>query len=118
MAAALAEARRSNLNVAIAIVDGGGHLVAFERMDGAGTAVIDVALGKARTAAGFGVPSAVVAGFIATSPALLSVDGVVPIRGAVPIIVGGKVVGAIGVSGAPSAEDERIAMVGAATVKE
>jgi len=118
MAASLAEARRSNLQVAVAIVDGGGHLVAFERMDGAATAVIDVAIGKARTAAGFGVPTAVVAGFMTNSPALLSVDGVVPIRGAVPIVVGGKVIGAIGVSGAPSAEDERIAMAGAATVRE
>jgi len=110
MDAALAEARAHDWRVAIAIVDGGGHLVMFRRMDGVATVIGDVAIRKAQTSAAAMAPS----GATANWPASLGLLGV---RGGVPILVGGRVVGAIGVSGVASENDERIAAAGAAAVR-
>lgn len=117
MAAAVAEAERNNWRVAIAVVDSGGHLVSFRRMDGVGTAIVDIAIGKARTASSMRRPSASLEGWAAASSAPVAIPGIMPFRGGVPIIVGGRIVGGIGVSGVTGEQDEQIAMAGAAALQ-
>lgn len=107
---------------AIAIVDDGGHLILLERLDGTFPAAPDVATGKARTAAEFRKPTrtfeeAITAKGRTSMIAVAAVADFTPLQGGVPLVVGGQVVGAIGVSGAASAaEDEEIAMAGAAAM--
>jgi glc operon protein GlcG len=118
IAAALAEARKNNWNVSIAVVDPHGEMVAFLRMDGASIASTDVSRSKARTAARFRRPtfaydSTVKAGRIQ----VLALEGMTPVEGGVPITINGQVVGAIGVSGATSAQDAQMALAGAAAVQ-
>jgi glc operon protein GlcG len=118
IAAAMAEARKNSWSVSIAVVDTHGELVGFLRMDGAMIATVDVSRAKARTAARFRRPtfmldSSVKAGRVQ----LLALDGVTPVEGGVPITVNGQVVGAIGVSGATSAQDAQMALAGAAAVQ-
>jgi glc operon protein GlcG len=118
IAAAVAEAKKNAWNVSIAVVDTHGELVGFLRMDGALVASVDVSRAKARTAARFRrstfmLDSSVKAGRIQ----LLALDGVTPVEGGVPITVNGQVVGAIGVSGATSAQDAQMALAGAAAVQ-
>ncbi len=110
MDAAMAEARANGWSVAIAIVDAGGHLVMFRRMDGVSTVIGEVAIRKAQTSAAAMARSSTVSGW----PASLGLLGV---RGGVPIEVNGRIVGAIGVSGVASENDERIAAAGAAVVQ-
>jgi glc operon protein GlcG len=101
-AAAVAEARKNNLTMAIAIVDTGGHLVYFEKMDGTQTGSVDVAIEKAQASALFRRPSKSFQDALAAGGAglrLLRLSGAVPIDGGSPIIMGGKLVGAVGVSG-------------------
>jgi glc operon protein GlcG len=103
---------------AIAIVDSGGALVAFARLDGSFPAASDVSIGKARTAARFRKPTRVFEDTVnqgrismTTVPA---VTGFTPLQGGVPLVIGGDVVGAIGVSGAASAaQDDEIAQAAA-----
>lgn len=110
MAAAEAEARSNGWNVAVAIVDAGMNLLMFQKMDGVQTASIDVAIGKARTAAGFKRPTKALEDLIAGGrTAFVAVDGVVPVQGGLPIKSGNAVLGAIGVSGLTSAQDEQVA---------
>ena len=117
--AAEAEAKRQGLSVAIAIVDDGGHLLHFARMDNLHLAPIDVSLGKARTALRFKKPSKVFADALASgSQGLLALPDMIPLEGGVPLTVGGATVGAIGVSGAPPDIDGQIAMAGAAALTE
>jgi glc operon protein GlcG len=119
-AAAVAEAGRLKApGGALAVVDDGGHLLYLERLDGTFPSAASVATGKARTAAIFRKPTldfenAANGG----RTALVGVSEMVPLQGGVPIVVGGQVVGAIGVSGAASAQqDEEIARAGAAAFK-
>jgi glc operon protein GlcG len=117
IAAAEAEARKNNWNMSIAIVDATGELIAFHRMDEASPASVGISQGKARTAARFKRPtksldSSVTAG----RTALLSFDGITLVEGGVPIIVAGKVIGAVGVSGASSAQDAQVAQAGIAAL--
>lgn len=117
LAAAVTEARRQGWAVSIAVVDAAGELVAFLRMDGAPYSSIDVARAKARTAARFrrptrGLDSALTAGRLA----ILGLEGATPVEGGVPIVVGGEVVGAVGVSGVTSAQDAQVAQAGARVV--
>jgi uncharacterized protein GlcG (DUF336 family) len=117
-AAAIAEARKHNWTIVVAIVDTGGHLVYLERMDHTQIASVDVATRKAWTANSFKrstkvFEDAVQGGRVAT----LSLPGVVPIEGGVPIVVDGKIVGAIGISGATSAQDGQVAAAALATLK-
>jgi uncharacterized protein GlcG (DUF336 family) len=117
IAAAEAEAKKNNWNLAIAVVDAAGGLVAFEKMDGAGPSNVDFALGKARTAARYRratklLDSAVTAGRMA----FLATDAL-PIEGGVPVIVNGLVIGAVACSGATSAQDAQAAMAGIAALK-
>jgi len=119
MAAAQAEARENNWNVVIAIVDDGGHLLNLVRMDGARTASIDIAIGKARTSAGFGAPSKVFQDMVPNRQGFLSVSSdMVLLEGAMPIVVDGQVLGAVGVSGVRADQDEQIARAGIAGLQQ
>ena len=113
-AAAEAEARKNNGNVVIAVVDDGGHLVYLQRIDGTQTGSIEVAIQKARTAQAFKRPTKVFEDAIAGGRnALIALHGALPLEGGLPIMVGGQLVGAIGVSGVKSTEDGQIAKAGA-----
>lgn len=115
-AAAAAEARRNNAGGAIAVVDDGGHLILLERLDDTFPAASSVAIGKARTAATFRRETSVFETAIQNGrTSLVAVAEMVPLQGGVPITVDGTVVGAVGVSGAASAQqDTDIAKVAAA----
>ena len=113
-AAAEAEAKKNNWNVVIAVVDDGGHLIYLQRIDGTQTGSIDVAIQKARTAQAFKRPTKVFEDAIAGGRnALIALHGALPLEGGLPIMVGGQLVGAIGVSGVKSTEDGQIAKAGA-----
>ena len=110
--AAEAEARRNNWNVCIAILDDGGHLLHLARMDGATPANARIALEKGRTAAETRRSTANWQERVAKRTELLRMPGVTPVQGGVPIVVDGTCVGAVGVSGVQSHEDEQIAAAG------
>jgi uncharacterized protein GlcG (DUF336 family) len=112
MAAAIAEARRNKWVVSIAILDDGGHLLHFVRMDGASPANARIAVAKGRTAAESRRASGTWQERIKSRPELMQMPGILPVQGGVPIIVEGSCVGAVGVSGVQSHEDERIAQAG------
>ena len=113
-AAAEAEAKKNNWNVVIAVVDDGGHLLYLQRIDGTQTGSIEVAIQKARTAQAFKRPTKVFEDVIAGGRnALIALHGALPLEGGLPIVVGGQLVGAIGVSGVKSTEDGQIAKAGA-----
>jgi uncharacterized protein GlcG (DUF336 family) len=117
---ALAEARRNNWNVAVAIVDIGGNLVYYERMDGTQLGSLPVSIEKARSAALFKRPTKAFQDVVAAGGdglRILRLPGAIPIDGGVPIIMDGKIVGAIGVSGATSQQDGQCAIAGANAVK-
>jgi uncharacterized protein GlcG (DUF336 family) len=117
-AAAETEARKNNWNVVIAIVDEGGNLVYLERMDESQVGSIGVAVEKAKTAINFKRPTKMFEEALTGGEmSLLSLHGVVMRDGGFPIALGGKIVGAIGVSGATSAQDGRVAKAGADSVK-
>ena len=117
MAAAEAEARKNGWNVAISIVDANGDLILFQKLDETQPGSIAISQGKARTAARFKRPSKALEEVIAGGKtAFLAVEGIVPLQGGVPLIVEGKVIGAIGVSGVTSAQDEQVAMAGLAVL--
>jgi glc operon protein GlcG len=118
LAAAIAEARSRNAGGAIAVVDDGGNLLAFQRLDGTFAAGAEVSIGKARSAAQFRKPTAAFENSIKEGRnALLGVSVLTPLQGGVPIEHEGQIVGAIGVSGAHSAaEDEQIAIAGAKVI--
>ena len=116
MAAAEREATENNWNVAIAIVDSGGHLVMMHRLDGTQIGSIRIAEGKARTALEFRRPTKALEDVVAGGGAglrLLAVEGITPLEGGVLIQTGGRIIGAIGVSGVTSAQDAQIARAGA-----
>jgi uncharacterized protein GlcG (DUF336 family) len=120
LAAAQAEALKNKWEVCIAIVDGGGHLVAFERMDTTQYGSVEVALEKAKTAAGFRRSTKAFQDVVAGGGEglrMLKLPGALPIEGGLPLVSGGKIVGAIGVSGVTSAQDGQIAAAGAAVLK-
>lgn len=118
-AAAEAEAIKRGATVVIAVVDDGGHLLLLERLDDTQVASVEVAIGKARTAAIFRRPSKVFEDQVRNGRvAALALPGATPLQGGVPIIVNGKVIGAIGVSGNTPGEDEDIAIVGAAATAQ
>lgn len=106
-------AHKNQWNVVIAIVDDGGHLVYFERMDGVQTGSVQVAIQKAQTAAAFKRPTRLFEEAIAEGrTALLGLPGGMPFEGGVPINVKGQVVGAVGVSGVTAQQDGMIAQAG------
>src|SRR5512138_3629258 len=114
-AAAEAEAKKRGATVVIAVVDDGGYLLVLERLDDTQVASVDVGIAKARTAAIFRRPSKVFEDQVKNGRvAALALPGAVALQGGVPIIVDGKVIGAIGASGNSPQEDEEIALAGAA----
>jgi glc operon protein GlcG len=115
MAAAEAEARKNNWQVVIAVVDTGGHLVMLQRLD-AQNASIDIAIGKAKTAVDFRRPTKALEDSLAPGGSalrILAVRGATPLQGGVPVVLDGKIVGAIGVSGVLASQDEMVAKAGA-----
>jgi glc operon protein GlcG len=117
--AAAAAARARHAGGAIAVVDAGGHLVFLERLDDTFPAAASVAIEKARTAATFRKPTRDFEKAIANGrTALLGVSVMTPLQGGVPILVNGRTVGAVGVSGATSAqEDDEIATAAAGALE-
>jgi uncharacterized protein GlcG (DUF336 family) len=116
MAATEEEATRNNWGVAIAILDSGGHLVMLHRLDGTQIGSIRIAEGKARTALEFRRPTKALEDAVAAGGAglrLLSLENFFPLEGGVPIVAGGRIVGAIGVSGVTSQQDAQVARAGA-----
>jgi len=119
-APALAEARKNNWTMAVAIVDSGGDLVYFEKMDGTQTGSVRVSINKARSAALFKRPTKAFQETLATGGdglRILGLEGAVPVEGGIPLIMDGKVVGAIGLSGGTSAQDGQCAQAGANALK-
>ncbi len=119
-AAAVAEARRNNWNMAVAITDPAGDLVYLEKMDGNQTGSVQVAIDKARTAALYKRPSKVFQDVVASGGVglrILGLRGATPLDGGFPLVMDGKIVGAIGVSGATGEQDGQCAKAGADTVK-
>jgi len=115
VAAAEAEAKKRGATVVIAVVDDGGQLILLERLDDTQVASVEVAIGKARTAAIFRRPSKEFEDQVKNGRvSALALHGAVALQGGVPIIVDGKVIGAIGVSGETPNQDEDIAVAGAA----
>ncbi len=115
LAAAQAEAVKNKWAMAISIVDAGGHLVAFERMDTTQHGSIEVSQQKAQTAVAFRRPSKAFQDNVAAGGEglrTLRLPGALPIEGGVPLVVGGKIVGAIGVSGGTAVQDGQVAAAG------
>lgn len=119
MAAAEAEAVKNNWQVVITIIDSGGHMVMMQKFDNTQLASIAASEGKAQTSLAFKLPSkaledAITAGGAGTR--LLALKNIAPFEGGLPIIIDGKIVGAIGVSGALSPQDAQIARAGLGAV--
>jgi uncharacterized protein GlcG (DUF336 family) len=116
MAAAELEAAKNSWQVAITILDSGGNLVMFHRLDNAQLSAVTVSEGKARTSLEFKRPSKALDDAIAAGGAgmrLLALKDITPLEGGLPMVVDGKIIGAIGVSGALSSQDAQVAKVGA-----
>jgi glc operon protein GlcG len=117
-AAANAEAKKNGWNMAIAVVDDGGHLICFERIDETQIASIDIAIGKARTAVNFKRPTKALEDAINGGQyAVLTFPNSIPREGGLPVFADGKVVGGIGVSGEKSSEDAQVAIAGVDALK-
>jgi glc operon protein GlcG len=113
---ALAEARKNQWTMAVAVVDTAGDLVYFEKMDGTQSGSVDVAIDKARSAARFKRPTKAFQDTLAAGGEglrVLALKGAVAVEGGVPIAIDGKIVGAIGVSGGTSPQDGQCARAGA-----
>ena len=120
VAAAIAEARKNNWSMALAVVDTAGYLVYFERMDNTQIGSVQIAVEKAKTAALFRRPTKVFQdGLAAGGEGLrfLGLTGAIPVEGGFPIIVEGKIVGAIGASGGSGDQDSKVAKAGADLIK-
>lgn len=119
-AAALAEAVKNKWNMAVAVVDPNGTLVYYEKMDNTQLGSADVAVDKARSAALYKRPTKSFQDNLASGGAgmrVMSLRGAIPVEGGVPILSEGKIIGAIGVSGANSDQDGQCAGAGAAVIK-
>jgi len=119
-APALAEAAKNNWNMAVAIVDPSGNLIYYEKMDNTQMGSANVAIDKARSAALFKRPTKALQDALAAGGdglRILRIQGAMPVEGGIPLVMDGKIVGAIGVSGGASAQDGQCAKAGADTVK-
>jgi glc operon protein GlcG len=119
MAAAELEALKNSWQVAIAILDSGGNLVVFHKVDNTQLSASEGAQGKARTALEFKRPSKALDDAIAAGGGgmrLLALKDITPLEGGIPLVANGAIIGAIGVSGALSAQDSQIAKIGADTL--
>ena len=115
----VAKAKELGFNVSIAVVDAGGHLLAFKRMDGAIWAGVFGSMGKAKMSAGLGMKSGILEG-AADNPVIVGValtqgsGSMIPAQGGVPVTRDGAVIGAVGCGGATAEGDEEIAEAGIA----
>jgi len=119
-APALAEAAKNNWTIAVAIVDPSGNLVYYEKMDNTQLGSAHVAVEKARSAAMFKRPTKAFQDAVANGGEglrTLALPGAVPLEGGFPLLIDGKIVGAIGVSGMTSAQDAQCAKAGADSLK-
>jgi uncharacterized protein GlcG (DUF336 family) len=120
LAGAQAEAQKNNWGMVIVVLDSGGNLVALHRMDNAQLGSIEVARDKAYSAVAFRRPTKAFEDAVTQGGAnlrLLKLTGSSPIEGGVPIIVDGKLVGAVGVSGAAANQDGQVARAGIDALK-
>jgi uncharacterized protein GlcG (DUF336 family) len=117
---AVAEAKKRNWKMNIAVADSGGNLVAFQRMDGAMLASIQIAEHKARAAATFRRPTKIFEDGIQLMHLnyLLAFDGIIASRGGIPLIDQGAVIGAIGCSGGTDSQDDIVSEAGAAVINQ
>jgi len=119
-APAIAEAEKNHWNMAVAVVDPSGNLVYYEKMDNTQLGSANVAIDKARSAALYKRPTKALQDALAAGGdglRILRVQGAVPVEGGIPLVLDGKIVGAIGVSGAASAQDAQCAKAGAEAIK-
>jgi len=119
-AAAIAEARKNNWAMALAVVDTGGYLVYFEKMPDTQLGSVQVSIEKAKTAALFRRPTKSFQDTLAAGGEglrILGLTGAIPVEGGLPIIVDGKLIGAVGASGGSSDQDGRTAQAGVASMK-
>jgi uncharacterized protein GlcG (DUF336 family) len=118
--AAIAEADKRGWAMNVAVVDSGANLVAFAHMDGAHLAGIVVAEHKARASASFRRPTKAFEDAIqkADNKTLFSLDGIIALRGGIPLIEDGKLIGAIGCAGGAVSQDEAVCLAGAATINK
>jgi uncharacterized protein GlcG (DUF336 family) len=119
-APAMAEAAKNNWTMAVAIVGPAGNLIYYEKMDNTQLGSAEVAIDKARTAALFKRPTKALQDALAAGGEglrVLGIRGVTPVEGGIPLVMDGKIVGAIGVSGGSSAQDGQCAKAGADAVK-
>jgi uncharacterized protein GlcG (DUF336 family) len=119
-ATALAEAKKNNWTMAVAVVDTAGFLIYFEKMDGTQNGSVEVAIDKARSAALFRRATKVFQDGLAAGGdgwRFLALRGAVPVEGGFPVVMDGKIVGAIGASGGSGDQDGRVAKAGADSVK-
>jgi glc operon protein GlcG len=115
-APALAEALKHNLSIVVAVVDTSGNLVYYEKMDNTLLGSANVAIAKARSSAAFKRPTKAFEDLLATGGTglrVLRLPGALPLEGGIPLLLDGKIIGAIGVSGATSAQDTQCAKAGA-----
>ena len=120
MTAAEAEASKNNWAVVISIIDSGGNIVMLHRRDDVQLSSIEIAQGKAKTALMFKRPSKALDDAISGGGAglrFLALKDIVPLEGGVPIMLDGKIVGAIGVSGVLSSQDAQVARAGTDALK-
>jgi len=115
--AARAEAERHGWNVSMAIVDAGGFVLALERLDRAAPFTAEVARQKAWTAAVTGFPTKTLEDMVKERPGMVTMAGLTRVQGGLPIKVDGECVGAVGVSGATSPEDEQVAVAAIAALE-
>lgn len=117
--AAEAEAKKNGFTMAIVIVDSGSNLVYLEKIDNTQYGSIDVAIGKAKTANNFKRPTKAMEDAVAGGRnSLITLPNVVLIEGGLPIVIDGKIAGAIGVSGGNSVQDAQIASAGLAAISK
>jgi glc operon protein GlcG len=117
-AACQSEAKKNNWTMVVCIVDDGGHLIYLERADGTQLGSVVVAQEKAASAVRFKRPTkALEDAVMGGRTVIMKLAGAVPVEGGVPIMVGGELVGAIGVSGATSAQDGQVAAAGLAAAQ-
>ena len=119
-AAAVAEAQKNSWTMAVAVVDTAGELVYFEKMDDTQIGSINIAIAKARSAVWFKRTTKVLQEVLAAGGdglRVLGMQGAVPIEGGVPLMVGGRIIGAIGASGGAPPQDGVVATAGAAVLK-
>lgn len=120
IAAAVAEAKKHNWPMNIAVMDSGGNLVAFKRMDGAQLASVAISEHKARAAVTYRRETKIFENGMQEGnlPYLATLDGLIASRGGIPLVEGSKLIGAIGCSGGTGSQDEVVCKAGAATINK